>query len=96
MFSTATVLTTSALVAIVTADTLSGTSSVWLGNNTGGTNLMGSGILLGSPLNPNQIPDSYWSDIGFWNMRSGGSQLNESRGWTYGYDDFLVSQYWNA
>ncbi|KAF3019770.1 hypothetical protein E8E14_011398 [Neopestalotiopsis sp. 37M] len=89
MFSVATLLTTSALAAIVAADTLSGTSSIWLGNNTGGTNLMGSGILLGSPLNPNQIPDSYWSDIGFWNMRSGGSQLNESRGWTYGYDDFL-------
>lgn len=72
---------------------LDGTSNVYLGNRTGSTNFLASGILLGLPLNGSQIPDHYLSDIGFNNMRSGGSQLGEpARGWTHGYEDFLVSR----
>lgn len=70
---------------------ITGTSDVWLGSTTGDTAFMASGVLLGLPLNGSQIPDHFLSDIGFWNMRSGGSQLPEpSRGWTHGYEEFLV------
>lgn len=70
---------------------ITGTSDVWLGSVTGDTAFMGSGVLLGLPLNGSQIPDHFLSDIGFWNMRSGGSQLlAPSRGWTHGYEEFLV------
>lgn len=70
---------------------ITGTSNVWLGNGTGDTAFMASGVLLGLPLNGSQIPDHFLSDIGFWNMRSGGSQLPApSRGWTHGYEEFLV------
>lgn len=70
---------------------ITGTSNVWLGSATGDTAFMASGVLLGLPLNGSQIPDHFLSDIGFWNMRSGGSQLPApSRGWTHGYEEFLV------
>lgn len=70
---------------------VTGTSDVWLGSVTGDTAFMASGVLLGLPLNGSQIPDHFLSDIGFWNMRSGGSQLPApSRGWTHGYEEFLV------
>lgn len=70
---------------------ITGTSDVWLGSATGDTAFMASGVLLGLPLNGSQIPDHFLSDIGFWNMRSGGSQLPApSRGWSHGYEEFLV------
>ncbi|KAH8663420.1 hypothetical protein BGZ60DRAFT_529697 [Tricladium varicosporioides] len=69
---------------------ISGTSNVYFGENTGEVKNWASGILLGLPLNPDQIPFHWLGDIGFWNMRSGGSQLAApSRGWTYGYDEFM-------
>lgn len=72
---------------------LGGISNIYLGDRTGSTNFLASGILLGLPLNGSQIPDHYLSDIGFNNMRSGGSQLGEpARGWTRGYEEFLVSR----
>ena len=70
---------------------LTGTSNVFLGERTGAPKNMASGILLGLPLNGSQIPDHFLSDVGFNSMRSGGSQLREPRrGWTRGYEDFLV------
>lgn len=73
---------------------ITGTSNVWLASATGDTAFMASGVLLGLPLNGSQIPDHFLSDIGFWNMRSGGSQLPApSRGWTHGYDEFLVRSF---
>lgn len=71
---------------------LSGSSYVWLNDNTGTPQHMASGVLLGIPSNPDQIPDHWLSDIKFWNMRSGGSQLAEPRrGWTRGLNEFMVS-----
>lgn len=71
---------------------ISGVSNVYFGDNTGEVKNFASGILLGFPLDPEQIPFHWLGDIGFWNMRSGGSQLAApSRGWTHGYDEFLVS-----
>ncbi|EXF74195.1 hypothetical protein COL5a_001829 [Colletotrichum fioriniae] len=69
---------------------LSGSSYVWLNDNTGTPQHMASGVLLGIPSNPDQIPDHWLSDIKFWNMRSGGSQLAEPRrGWTRGLNEFM-------
>lgn len=71
---------------------VTGTSWVYLGENTGYTGHMASGILYGMPDNEAQIPDHFYSDMGFWNTRSGGAQLPAPcRGWTYGYFEFLVS-----
>ncbi|KAK7436398.1 hypothetical protein Landi51_12575 [Colletotrichum acutatum] len=71
---------------------LSGSSYVWLNDNTGDPQHMASGVLLGIPSNPDQIPDHWLSDIKFWNMRSGGSQLAEPRrGWTRGLNEFMAN-----
>jgi hypothetical protein len=71
---------------------LSGISRIWLGENTGETEFMASGILLGTPRDTNQIPDHWLRDIKFRNMRAGGSQLGVgARGWTHGKDDFMVN-----
>ena len=73
---------------------ITSTSDVWLGSTAGDTAFMASGVLLGLPLNGSQIPDPFLSNIGFWNMRSGGSQLPApSRGWTHGYEEFLVRSF---
>lgn len=70
---------------------LGGTSHVWLGTNTGEPRFMASGLLLGIPENPDQIPDHWLANIKFWNQRAGGSQLPEpARGWTHGKEEFLV------
>ncbi|KAK1638544.1 hypothetical protein BDP81DRAFT_372061 [Colletotrichum phormii] len=69
---------------------LSGSSYVWLNDNIGTPRHMASGVLLGIPSNPDQIPDHWLSDIKFWNMRSGGSQLADPRrGWTRGLNEFM-------
>ena len=74
------------------ARNISGTSHVWLDKNTGSPQYMASGILLGIPIDPDQIPDHWLSDIKFWNCRSGGSQLGiGARGWTRGKEEFMVS-----
>jgi hypothetical protein len=83
--------TTSKIPRAIARRDLSGTSNIYLGDQTGRTKFLGSGILLGLPLNGSQVPDHYLSDVGFNNMRSGGSQLGApARGWTRGYQEFLV------
>ena len=70
---------------------LSGTSNGFLADRQGAPKNMASGIFLGLPLNGSQIPDHFLPDIGFNNMRSGGSQLGgPRRGWSRGYEDFVV------
>lgn len=72
-------------IGLTVADTLSGTSHVYLNQSTGATKYVASGILLGIPLSDTQIPDSFLSTFGFNYIRSGGSQLPQpSRGWTHG------------
>lgn len=72
-------------VGLALAQTLSGTSQVYLNVTTGPTEYLASGILLGLPLIETQIPDSLLSEFGFNKIRTGGSQLPApSRGWTQG------------
>lgn len=71
---------------------VTGASTVHLGENTGNPQHLASGFIYGMPDNETQIPDHFYTDIGFWNTRTGGAQLPAPcRGWTYGYDEFLVS-----
>lgn len=80
-------------VSPVTKRTLDGTSSwVYLGDNRGSPEHRASGILYGIPDDGSQIPEHFYKNIGFNNHRTGGGQLpSPCRGWTYGYDEFVVS-----
>ena len=50
-----------------------------------------SGFLYGIPDEPDQIPDHFYTDIGFRYSRAGGSQLPApARGWVWGVDEFQV------
>jgi hypothetical protein len=69
-----------------------GTSWVYLGENRGIPEHRASGVLYGILDNGAQIPDHIYENMGFDNHRTGGAQLSEPcRGWTYGYDEFVVS-----
>lgn len=62
------------------------------GGNRGPPEHRASGILYGIPDNGTQIPDHFYANMGFNNHRTGGAQLPAPcRGWTYGYDEFVVS-----
>lgn len=79
------IIAQSFLFSLATAETLTGTSKVYLDQQVGSTNYLASGILLGLPLDNNQIPDEFLTTFGFNNIRSGGSQLPApSRGWSRG------------
>lgn len=67
-------------------------SWVYLGENGGFPEQRASGVLYGIPDNGAQIPDHFYENMGFNNHRTGGAQSPEPcRGWTYGYDEFVVS-----
>ncbi|CAG8372669.1 unnamed protein product [Penicillium salamii] len=69
---------------------LTGSSWVYLGDNKGTPEHRASGILYGIPDDGTQIPDHFYTNMGFNNHRTGGGQLPAPcRGWTYGYDEFL-------
>jgi hypothetical protein len=70
----------------------SGTSVVNLGNNTGIPKHYASGILYGIPDTANQIPDHFYTDIGFNYARAGGAQIPApGRGWIWGLTEYHVS-----
>lgn len=47
-----------------------------------------AGILYGLPDTPNQIPDHFYTDIGFNYHRTGGAQLDEYGGWVTGLEGY--------
>ena len=70
----------------------SGTSTVNLGNDTGTPKHLASGILYGIPDTPNQIPDHFYTDMGFNYARAGGAQIPApGRGWIWGLTEYKVS-----
>lgn len=76
-----------------TRQTIQGTSTVNLGNNTGTPAHLASGILYGIPDTPNQIPDHFYTDIGFNYARAGGAQVAApGRGWIWGLTEYKVSE----
>lgn len=67
------------------------TSVVQLNNNTGAPGHLASGILYGIPDTPNQIPDHFYTDIGFNYARAGGAQVGApGRGWIWGLTEYKV------
>ncbi|TVY75814.1 hypothetical protein LSUE1_G004577 [Lachnellula suecica] len=68
---------------------VSGTSTVNLGNNTGTPGHLASGFIYGIPDTPNQIPDHFYTDIGFNHGRAGGAQVAApGRGWIWGLTEY--------
>ncbi|KAG9229718.1 glycoside hydrolase family 39 protein [Amylocarpus encephaloides] len=62
---------------------------VSLGNNTGATNHLASGIRYGIPDTPNQIPGHSYAGVGFNYTKAGGAQVGASgRGWICGLSEY--------
>jgi hypothetical protein len=71
---------------------VAGTSTIDLSNNTGKPQHLASGILYGIPDTKNQIPDHFYTDIGFNYARAGGAQVAApGRGWIWGLSEYKVS-----
>jgi hypothetical protein len=67
------------------------TSTVNLGNNTGSPEHLASGFIYGLPDTQNQIPDHFYTDIGFNYARAGGAQVPApGRGWIWGLAEYKV------
>lgn len=74
------------------AQTIQGTATVDLSVNKGAPAHLASGFIYGIPDTPNQIPDHFYTDIGFNNARAGGAQvLAPGRGWVFGLTEYKAS-----
>lgn len=68
------------------------TVSVDLASTQGPPEHLASGFIYGIPDTPNQVPSSFYTNMGFRYTRAGGSQLPApARGWVYGQTEFQVS-----
>lgn len=68
-----------------------GTATVDLARPIGTPQHLAAGFLYGIPDTPDQIPDHFYTDIGFNYGRAGGSQLGSpARGWVHGITEFEV------
>lgn len=65
------------------------TVTVDLSANRGPPPHHGAAFIYGIPDTPNQIPDSFYTDMGFNYARAGGAQL-EAGGWLQGPDEYAV------
>lgn len=71
---------------------VSGTSTVNLGNNTGDVAHRASGFIYGIPDTPDQIPDHFYTEMGFNYARAGGAQVPApGRGWIWGLTEYEAS-----
>lgn len=67
------------------------TSIVNLGNNTGTPQHLASGFIYGIPDHPDQIPDHFYTNIGFNYARAGGAQVAApGGGWIWGLSEYKV------
>lgn len=70
-------------------------ATVDLAINRGSPQHLASGIIYGIPDVPNQIPDSFYTDIGLHWFRAGGGQMTEpNRGWSWG--DAEMEKRWES
>lgn len=68
-----------------------GTATVNLAVPQGTPSHLASGFIYGIPDTPDQIPDHFYTDMGFRYTRAGGSQLPApARGWVYGANELQV------
>jgi hypothetical protein len=78
----------------VERQTILGTAVVNLANDTGTPSHLASGFIYGIPDTPDQIPDHFYTDIGFNYGRGGGAQVAApGRGWIWGLDEYKVSRH---
>lgn len=70
-------------------NSVSGTAVVYLGANTGNPQHLASGFIYGIPDTAGQIPDHFYTDIGFNFGRAGGAQT-PATGWLGGVDQYVV------
>lgn len=77
---------------IESRQTSSNTATVDLSVKRGTPHHLASGFIYGipdAPANPDQIPDHFYTDIGFNYGRAGGAQLNAPcRGWIWGLNEY--------
>jgi hypothetical protein len=67
------------------------TAVVNFANNTGSPKHLASGILYGVPDTANQIPNSFYTGMGFNYLRAGGAQVGApGRGWIWGKTEYKV------
>jgi hypothetical protein len=67
------------------------TANVYLKNSTGRPVQLASGILYGIPDATDQIPSSFYEDMGFNYARAGGAQVPApGRGWIWGLEEYKV------
>jgi hypothetical protein len=68
------------------------TSTVNLSNNTGTPNHLAAGFIYGIPDTPDQIPDHFYTEMGFNYARAGGAQVPApGRGWIWGLTEYKAS-----
>ena len=68
-------------------------SYVNFSNNTGTPKHLASGFIYGIPDTQNQIPDSFYTGMGFNYARAGGAQVQApGRGWIWGLTEYKVSK----
>jgi hypothetical protein len=69
------------------------TANVNFNNNTGSPQHLASGILYGVPDQQGQVPDHWYTDMGFNYLRAGGAQVGApGRGWVWGLQEYKVRQ----
>lgn len=70
---------------------VAGTAYVDLSTNTGTPENLASGFIYGIPDTSDQIPDSFYTGIGFNYARAGGAQVPApGRGWIWGLTEYQV------
>lgn len=72
---------------------VTGTAVVNLGINTGDPRHLASGFIYGIPDTAGQIPDHFYTDVGFNFGRAGGAQT-AATGWLGGVDQYVVSNHY--
>lgn len=82
-------LSTATAAALHRRATVSGTASVYLDESTGAPQQLASGVLYGIPVQADQIPDHFYTDIGFKYCRAGGAQ-SEGLGWIGSLDEYQI------
>jgi len=91
MYALLQLLAAASVVANPLAKRVSGTSIVNLSNNTGYAENLASGFIYGIPDTPNQIPDHFYTEMGFNYARAGGAQVPApGRGWIWGLSEYKV------
>lgn len=71
---------------------IKGTATINLATAIGTPQHLAAGFLYGIPIAQGQVPDHFYTDMGFnYGRAGGGSEPAPARGWAYGSTEFTVS-----